>query len=303
MASRVALKNRENLFWERVREGLSASAACESIGVNRRQGYRWIKAAGGRIPVPKVASSGRYLGLDERLRVADLSVSGASVREIARDLGRAASTISRELRRNAHPSTGSYRPYAAQKRSEIRASRPKVGRLDDRELAAVVEERLRKNWSPQQISDDLAVVFAGRPELQVSHETIYQSLFVQGRGYVGLRLHRHLRRGRSARKPRGLHLVSAGRIRDKVLLSERPAEATGRLVAGHWEGDLIVGSASGSAVVTLVERTTRFVVLVQLPKGHSAPAARRTDWCLQCSAHPVAAVVDVGSRNRDGQAR
>jgi len=274
MASRVVLKDRENVFWDRVREGLSASAACESIGVNRKQGYRWIKAAGGRIPVPKVASSGRYLGLDERLRVADLSVSGASVREIARDLGRAASTISRELRRNAHPSTGSYRPYAAQKRSEIRACRPKLGRLDDRELAAVVEERLRKNWSPQQISDDLAVVFANRPELQVSHETIYQSLFVQGRGYVGLRLHRHLRRGRSSRKPRGLHFVSPGRIRDKVLLSERPAEATGRLVAGHWEGDLIVGSASGSAIITLVERTTRFVILVQLPNGHSAPALR-----------------------------
>ena len=99
-------------------------------------------------------------------------------------------------------------------------------------------------------------------------------MFVQGRGYVGLRLHRHLTRGRSARKPRGLHLVSSGCIRDRVLLGERPAETTGRPAAGHWEGDLIVGSASGSAVVTLVERTTRFVVLVQLPNGHSALALR-----------------------------
>jgi transposase len=181
MVLRAVLREREARFWDRVREGMSATAACESIGVNRKQGYRWIKAAGGRIPVPRVAASGRYLALEERLRIADLAPGGSGVREIARDLGRAASTISRELRRNAHPRSFSYRPYAAQKRAEVRACRPKPGRLDDPALAAVVEERLRKNWSPQQISDDLAVVFAGHPELQVSHETIYQSLFVQGR--------------------------------------------------------------------------------------------------------------------------
>ncbi|WP_416347728.1 transposase [Cryobacterium sp. 10I5] len=150
MASRVVLKERENLFWVRVREGMSAAAACESVGVNRRQGYRWIKAAGGRIPVPAVASSGRYMGQEERLRIADLRLGGAGVRAIARDLGRSASTISRELRRNAHPITRSYRPYAAQKRCVIRVARPKPSKLDDRLLAAAVEERLRKNWSPQQ---------------------------------------------------------------------------------------------------------------------------------------------------------
>ena len=272
MASRVVLKDRENLFWARVREGMSAAAACESVGVNRRQGYRWIKAAGGRVPVPAVASSGRYLGQEERPRIADLRLGGAGVRAIARDLGRSASTISRELRRNSHPTTRSYRPYAVQKRCVIRAGRPKPSKLDDQLLAAVVEDRLRKNWSPQQISDDLAVVFAGQAELQVSHESIYQSLYVQSRGYVGERLHRHLRRGRSARKPRGTHLNAAGKIRDKVMLSERPKEANDRLVAGHWEGDLIIGSASGSAIATLVERTTRFVVLVHLPNGHSSAA-------------------------------
>jgi IS30 family transposase len=135
-----------------------------------------------------------------------------------------------------------------------------------------VEERLRKNWSPQQISDDLAVVFAGQAELQVSHESIYQSLYVQSRGYAGVRLHRHLRRGRSARKPRGTQLNAPGKIRDKVMLSERPKEANDRKVAGHWEGDLIIGSASGSAIATLVERTTRFLVLVHLPNGHSSAA-------------------------------
>ena len=272
MASRLVMKVRENLFWDRVREGMSASAACESIGMGRKQGFRWNKAAGGRIPVPTVASSGRFLGQEERLRIADLRLGGADVRAIAQDLGRAASTISRELRRNAHPATRSYRPCAAQKRCEIRACRPKPGRLDVRQLAAVVEERLRKSWSPQQISDDLAVAFAGQDELQVSHETIYQSLYVQNRGYVGVRPHRHLRRGRSARKSRAAHLITPGRIRDKALLSERPAEANDGVIPGHWEGDLIVGSASGSAIATLVERTTRFVVLVHLPNGHSATA-------------------------------
>ena len=116
MASRAVMKERENLFWDRVREGMSAAAACESMGVNRKQGYRGIKAGGGRIPVPAVASSGRYLCQEERLRIADLQLDGAGVRAIARDLGRSASTICRELRRKSHPTTRSYRPYTAQKR-------------------------------------------------------------------------------------------------------------------------------------------------------------------------------------------
>jgi IS30 family transposase len=178
------------------------------------------------------------LGQEERLRIADLRLGGAGVRAIARDLGRPASTISRELRRNSHPTTRSYRPYAAEKRCVIRVGRPKPSKLDDRLLAAAVEERLRKNWSPQQISDALAVMFAGQDELQVSHES--------------------------------MQLNAAGKIRDKVMPSERPKEANDRLVTGHWEGDLIVGSASESAIATLVERTTRFVVLVHLSNGHSS---------------------------------
>ncbi len=183
------MKVRENLFWVRVRvrvrESLSASSACESIGIGRKQGYRWVKATGGRIPVPTVASSGRFLGQEEHLPIANLRwvvlVSGRS---------RGIWVVPRRRSvwscvRNAHPATRSYRPNAAQKRCEIRACRPKPSKLDDRQLAAVVEERLRKNWSPQQISDDLAVVFAGQNELQVSHETIYQSLYVSGPGFCG----------------------------------------------------------------------------------------------------------------------
>ncbi len=143
-ASRVQ-KDRQSRFWELIREGASSSTACEAIGVDRRQGYRWIRAAGGRTPVPKRPPSGRYLGQDDRLRIADLRINGAGVRAIARELGSAASTISRELRRNARPNTAAYRPYAAQRRCDERARRPKSWRLDDPLLAAAVEERLVKN--------------------------------------------------------------------------------------------------------------------------------------------------------------
>ncbi|MBC7763946.1 MAG: IS30 family transposase [Candidatus Saccharibacteria bacterium] len=226
------------------------------------------------MPVPERPRSGRYLGQDDRLRIADMRINGAGVREIARELGRSPSTISRELHRNGRPNSGAYRPYAAQRRCDERARRPKSWRLDDPLLAAAVEERLMKNWSPEQISDDLARSFPDRPEMQVTHETIYQSLFVQGRGHLRADLYKHLRTGRAARRPRGQRFNAKGKIRDKILISERPAEATDRAVPGHWEGDLIIGSASGSAIGTLVERTTRYVMLVHLPLGHSAENVR-----------------------------
>jgi DNA-binding CsgD family transcriptional regulator/transposase-like protein len=245
-------KDRQARFWSLIREGSSSSAACEAVGVNRRQGYRWIKAAGGRIPVPRPPSSGRYLAQDDRLRIADLRINGAGVREIARRLGRAPSTISRELARNSRENAGAYRPYAAQKRCDLRARRPKSWRLDDPVLAAAVEERLVKNWSPEQISDDLARSFPDRPEMQVSHETIYQTLFVQGRGHLRADLHKNLRTGRAARRPRGQGFTAKGKIRDKVMISERPAEAADRAVPGHWESQclcqavLSVGISAGS---------------------------------------------------------
>ncbi|MBM7846983.1 IS30 family transposase [Arthrobacter roseus] len=239
MGGHQAARDRRDRFWELLRQGYTAGAACEAVGVHRTQGYRWIKAAGGRFPVVERPRSGRYLGQDDRLKIADLRLAGAGVRHIAKELGRAPSTISRELRRNSRENTGAYRPYAAQKRCDLRACRPKIGKLADTRLVAVVEERLRKNWSPQQVSDDLKRVFAGQEEMQVSHETIYQSLFVQGRGHLRADLHKHLRTGRASRQPRGLHFTSKGRIRDKILISERPAEASDRAVPGHWEGDLV----------------------------------------------------------------
>ncbi|WP_418517203.1 IS30 family transposase (plasmid) [Curtobacterium flaccumfaciens pv. flaccumfaciens] len=274
MRSRLEHRAREARFWELLRQGLGRTAACDAVGVDRRQGYRWVKAAGGRNPFAHKPRSDRYLSQDERLQIADLRLNGAGVHAIAKSLGRAPSTISRELIRNA-AAGGNYRPYSAEKQCRVRARRPKPRKLDRVELALQVELRLVRNWSPEQIRDDLARTFPGRPEMHVSHETIYQSLFVQGRGHLGADLHKHLRTGRALRRHRGEpQRASWSKIRDMVLISERPAEADDRAIPGHWEGDLIVGINARSAIGTLVERTTRYVMLLHLPNGHSADAVR-----------------------------
>jgi IS30 family transposase len=274
MGSRLEHRAREARFWELLRQGLGRTAACDAVGVDRRQGYRWVKAAGGRNPFAHKPRSDRYLSQEERLQIADLRLSGASVRAIAKALGRAPSTISRELTRNA-AAGGSYRPYSAEKQCRARARRPKRRKLDRFELALQVELRLVRNWSPEQIRDDLARSFPNRPEMHVSHETIYQSLFVQGRGHLRADLHKHLRTGHGIRRHRGEpRRASWSKIRDMILVSERPAEADDRAVPGHWEGDLIVGINARSAIGTLVERTTRYVMLLHLPNGHSADAVR-----------------------------
>ena len=223
------------------------------------------------------------------LGIADLRLAGEGVRSIATTLGRAPSTISRELRRNATPGAPrgprsklpprrlGYLPYAAHQRAAARATRPKVAKLDDpgvgAELAAFVTAKMDLRWSPQQISHELTVVYPDREVVRVSHETIYQSLFVQGRGHLRADLHRQLRTGRAQRRPRTI----AGPARRDTLpgalsISERPAEAGDRAVPGHWEGDLILGSNCRSAIATLVERATRYVMLVHLPGAHDAPA-------------------------------
>jgi len=282
----------ELIFWEWVRKGSTWTAASQAAGVDRAQGYRWRKANGFRVPAPPRAVSGRYLCLEERLRIADLRLEGAGVRTIATALGRAPSTISRELRRNTtpggarppgrrqRPRPATYRPYAAHERAAARRPRPKCAKLDDpvigTELSAYVEAKMDLRWSPQQISHMLAVQHPEREELRVSHETIYQTLYVQGRGHLRADLHRQLRSGRATRRP---HTVAGPGRRDTLpgalSISERPAEAADRAVPGHWEGDLILGSNCRSAVGTLVERATRYVLLVHLPGGHDAHAVAR----------------------------
>jgi len=273
---------RQARFWAQVRLGATFTAACEAAGVERHQGYRWRKAAGGRIPpVPRIGC-GRYLSLPERLQIADLRLAGKGVRAIASELGRAPSTISRELTRNRPPQrarrlspTARYAPYAAHTAAQARARRPKPAKLDSRELAGLVEARLGLRWSPQQISADLKALHPNRSELRVSHETIYQALFIQGRGHLRADLHKQLRTGRAVRRPRGtLARGQASAIPNPISISERPAEAADRAIPGHWEGDLILGAGCRSAIGTLVERSTRYVMLLHLPEGHDAVTVR-----------------------------
>jgi IS30 family transposase len=284
-AWRQEQRERQARFWELIRKGWTNTAACEAVGVERRQGYRWRKAAGGRIPAAQRPVSGRFLSLEERLAIADMHLEGKSGRQIAAALNRTPSTISRELERNGFTSSTSsgavgalrgrrYAPYAAQKRAELRARRPKVCKLDHAPLVEVVEDRLERKWSPEQIRDELRRLFPDQPEMQVSHETIYQSLFVQGRGHLRADLHKQLRTGRAMRRPRGSGKAAKATLPDIISISERPAEAEDRAVPGHWEGDLILGTNCRSAIGTLVERSTRFVVLVPLPNGHTALEVR-----------------------------
>ena len=166
-------------------------------------------------------------------------------------------------------------PYATQKRAQLRARRPKTSKFDTPELAVMVQATLCLTWSPEQISDHLAVVVPERLELQVSPENIYQALYVQGRGHLRADLHQHLRSGRAIRRPRRPKTTGgSGKIPDMIMISERPAEVADRAVPGHWEGDLILGSNCRSAIATLVERQTRFTMLVHLPDGHGALAVR-----------------------------
>jgi transposase, IS30 family len=192
---------------------------------------------------------------------------GESFSSMAAVLGRAVSTVSREVAGNG--GRGEYRAWRAHQQARERARRPKTPKLACPRLASQVTAWLQAWWSPQEISERLRIDFADDPMMQVSHETIYQALFVQGRGQLRRELARCLRTGRVKRRPRHGR-ENTGRIRDMVMISERPAEAADRAVPGHWEGDLILGANGRSAVGTLVERSTRFVLLLHLPGGRAA---------------------------------
>ena len=194
--------------------------------------------------------------------------AGHSLRAIARQLGRAPSTVSREVAANG--GRDDYSVWRAHQRAREEAGRPKACKLRAGPLCDEVARRLIELWSPDEISRRLPLDFPDNPEMRVSHETIYQSLFVQGRGELRRELARCLRSGRTCRKPRGT-VERRGRIPGMVNISERPAEVADRAVPGHWEGDLLVGEGGRSAVGTLVERTTRLVLLLHLEHGRSAP--------------------------------
>ena len=261
-------------FWSGIRAGLTREAAAEAIGVSVSTAGRWFVERGGVMPPLSAGRRGRCLCFAEREQIAVLSARGLGVRAVAAELGRAASTISRELRRVQHHDRHrvGYRASTAQADADRQARRPKPAKLATHlQLRREVQDRLRSNHSPEQIARRLGEDFPDDPEMWVSHETIYQSLFVQARGGLKRELTRQLRTGRALRKPRRRPDQRSERFAGMVMISDRPAEVADRGVPGHWEGDLILGSAeSGSAVGTLVERATRFTMLLHLPGGRTA---------------------------------
>lgn len=264
----------ERRFWVGVRDGLLVEQAAIAAGLSYTWGRRVFDEAGGVNPTRVAEPVGRYLSWSEREEIAALVHAGHGVRQIARRVGRDPGTISRELDRGA--TTRGYRASVAQAKVDRGRSAPRAAKLaTNLALRREVQQRLRRRDSPEQIAGRLKTDFPSQPEMWVSTETIYQSLYVQARGGLKRELTAFLRTGRSMRKPRRRDGERRGRIPGMVMISERPPEVEDRAVPGHWEGDLILGSTkSGSAVGTLVERTTGFVMLLHLPEDHGALAVQ-----------------------------
>jgi IS30 family transposase len=258
--------------WERWRRGESLRLIARRLGKRGPSVRAFVLQTGGvqRHP-PRRAL--RCLSMAEREEISRGVAAGESCRKVAARLGRAPSTVSRELARNG--GRGRYRAQAAAAAAFRRAQRPKAAKLVlEPRLRAVVEAKLALRWSPQQIAGWLPLADPSDPVMRVSHETIYLSLFVQSRGALRRELQRCLRTGRAMRSPRAKRLPQGrGQLREVVLISERPAEAEDRAVPGHWEGDLLLGKRP-SAVVTLVERASRYLMLVALPDGYKAEQVR-----------------------------
>jgi IS30 family transposase len=248
--------------------GLPSRLIGQQIGRHHRTVWGHLQRLRRPAPVELIRSPLR-LSLREREEISRGLAAGESRRSIARRLGRSPSTIAREVTRNGDARR--YRACTADRAALARARRPKVAKLAScLRLRAVVESKLEVRWSPQQISGWLVEEFPNDPEMRVSHETIYLSLFVQARGALRKELTRFLRSKHTTRRPRGHSVMNGqGQLRATVNIRERPAEANDRAVPGHWEGDLLMGKRM-HAMATLVERKSRFVMLVALPNGHSA---------------------------------
>lgn len=279
-------------FWARIRAGLAPAEAAAAAEVDRVAAYKWFRQAGGVMPPANVpaAPNPRYLSIDEREEIFAGVQREQSINAIARGLGRAPSTVLRELRRNmpnqkyrsrltlrarkpSHPRTEpwKYRPSVAQARAQLMRCRPKVRKLAANErLHGLVQSKLEQRLSPEQIAAELRLQFPDEPAMWVSHEAIYQAIYVQGKGALRKELAVCLRTGRALRRPRRKTTDRRLRIPNMVMISERPAEVADRAVPGHWEGDLLFGRDHRSAIGTLVERSTRYTVLLHLPDGHGA---------------------------------
>lgn len=292
----------ERLFWKEISTGVSSEEAAARVGVSQAVGGRWFRQGGGMSTITLAEPGGRFLSFPEREEIALLRAQDVGVREIARRIDRNASTVSRELRRNAATRGGKmeYRASVAQWKAELLARRPKTAKLvKDPRLHDYVQERLvgqlrlpdgtavdgpavaawkGRNkphrgdrrwslaWSPEQIAQRLPLDFPDDESMRISHEAIYQALYIEGRGALKRELVAALRTGRSLRKPRARSRNKPhGHVTADVVISQRPAEAEDRAVPGHWEGDLIIGTQR-SAIGTLVDRCSRATMLVHLPR-------------------------------------
>jgi IS30 family transposase len=258
-------------IWQRLRAGMAAKPAARELGISTGTVRAYLVRCGGIQPVPRRRGVGR-LWLVEREEISRGLAAGLSVRAIAAGLGRAPSTVSREI--GANGGRRRYRAVVADRAAWDRARRPKRCKLAlQSQLRDIVEDKLRRRWSPQQISGWLARTYPSEAAMQISHESIYRTLFVQTRGALRRELTQYLRTGRVLRRSKGVRLPDGRGGRPNTLhISERPPEADDRAVPGHWEGDLVFGK-NMSPVATLVERSTRYLMLVALPRGdHQADA-------------------------------
>jgi len=281
------LTEKRERYVQLMQQGHSNSEACRILEIHRNTGDRWLNGRKGvgalsrqmlyppRVVVPVRTMSTRYLSEDERVFIADRLLGRASLRSIARELGRSPSTISRELARNP-PGTGRYHPFRAQKAALRRAARPRLPKLmADRELHDFVVERLARRWSPQQVCRALKDRFPNEPGRHLAHETIYRALYRLMIRPVPAGNAALLRTGRSRRRPRALTRAKAHPyIHDAMKIRDRPAHIASRLEAGHWEGDLVMGKLNKSAVLTLVERTSRILLAFPLASGNRSDRLR-----------------------------
>ncbi len=284
---RPPLAAKREQFGRLIARGIGNAEACRIVGVHPKTGKRWRRgrvmtsSSGARLHYAPVIDtsrqviSQRYLSEDDRVAIADLRGDGFGVRAIAARLGRSPSTVSRELHRNRDPLSLTYRPFAAQIMAARRRGRPGRGKLlGDRELREYVAGRLAVRWSPEQISQALRGEFPGDAGRHLVHETIYQAVYRPELGGLCPDLRQVLRTGRRHRKRhRRTDARRTGVLTDMISISQRPAEAASRAVAGHWEGDLIMGRDNKSAIGTLVDRASRFTILLHVPAPrHTAEA-------------------------------
>jgi len=266
----AAVKKR---YMELLREGYKGAAAARVVGVSTSLGSNWFLEAGGMLVPDPGPVSPRFLTQDDRIAIADGLHAGTAVKQIAASIGKSFQTVYREIKRNSKPD-GCYQPWWAHNQALLRRRRPKQEKLRSKPLRTAVLGKLARKWSPQQVSRFLARAYPGQPGMRACAETIYRGLFS---GLLG-RKPGKLRTGRSRRKPHRRGVAVPNKIKNMNLLASRPAEVNERQVPGHWEGDLIIGqygsSAGPSAIGTLVERVTRFLVLVHLPDGYKAPQLR-----------------------------